>query len=130
GCSPWRERRRYSSARASTGWTAAEDPASCWGPSAACFAVFMATSRAGESLRGRGIEKTGDALEELLQPCQGAKIAVAGCGLRQAEDRRGLAVAQLLEVPQGDDFAVERRQLVQRRLDLELHLGPRQGWAG
>ena len=59
-----------------------------------------------------------------MEPCQGPDIPIAGRGLGQREDLGRLAVAQLLEVPQYDDLAVDRIHAVERLLEPEPLLGP------
>ena len=46
----------------------------------------------------------------------------------QAEDLGRLGVAQLLEMPQGDDLAVDLVHAVEGGLELELALGPETAW--
>jgi hypothetical protein len=45
--------------------------------------------------------------KDLFEPFEGPDIAIAGGCLAEAEHRGGFGVAQLLEVPQGQDFPVE-----------------------
>jgi len=69
------------------------------------------------------LEKSGHALKLLLEPFQGAHVAVARGGLGQAQDLGGLAIAQLLEVAEGQHLAVEGFHGVEHLLKLPLHLG-------
>src|SRR5262249_1084163 len=76
------------------------------------------------------IEKARDALEQIAEPPEGPDVAVVGRGLRQAEALGGLAVAQFLEMPQGQDLATHRVHAVEHGLELELPLGAHGGVAG
>src|SRR3954452_13078762 len=72
----------------------------------------------------------GRAGEDLLEPLQGADVAVAGGRLRDAERPGGLRVGELLEVPQGQDLAVELVHAVERLLEADLQLDPGRRMAG
>ena len=79
---------------------------------------------------GRGpsagrVGPSGDPLEGLADPLQGADVAVAGRRLADPEHLRRLGVAQLLEVPQAEHLAIDRGEVVERILDPDLELGPR-----
>ena len=65
-----------------------------------------------------------------FETLQGPDITVAGGRLGQAEHLRGFVVGQVLEVPQGQDFAVDRVHAVERLLDDQLVLGADGGLAG
>ena len=56
--------------------------------------------------------------------------ALAGRRGLQAEHVRGFRVGQLLEVPEGDDLAVDRVHAVKGGLQLQLDLGPLDRLAG
>src|SRR5205814_2734929 len=88
GRSPRRWRARNSSASRSTG---------LW--SEVASRVAMRHPRVGRPAgTGSGVEEARQAGQDLLQPLQGADVAVAGRRRLQAQDLGHLDVAQLLEV--------------------------------
>src|SRR5206468_265143 len=74
--------------------------------------------------------EAGNGRKDLLEAPQRADVAVAGGGLLEAEDRGRLLVAQLLEMPQREHFAVDGVHRVEGVLHPELHLDPDGGLAG
>src|SRR5262245_18761071 len=68
--------------------------------------------------------------EDLLEPLQRADVAVARGRLRQTQHGGCIAVAQLLEVAQGEHLAVERVHPVERLLEAQLSLGADGGLRG
>src|SRR5690348_16506568 len=102
GRSPRRKRARNESASRSTGSRSALE-------SAIGLAPF---------------EAPGQRRQDVLESHQGAGVTLARRRLVEAEDRRGLAVGELLVVPQGQDFAVDRVEAVQGLLEPDLAFGP------
>src|SRR5262245_14696824 len=62
----------------------------------------------------------GHAGQYVLQALEGAEVTLAGRGLLEVEHLCDLDRAQLLEVTQGQDLAVERVQAVERFLQTDL----------
>jgi len=62
------------------------------------------------------VDEIGHALEHFLEPVQGAHVPVGRRGFRQAEYMGDRAVAQLLEVAEGEHLAVTGEELGQRLL--------------
>ena len=76
------------------------------------------------------LSQSRDRRQDLLEPLQRPDVTVAGRRLGQAEHLRGLVVGEVLEMPQGQDLAVDRVHAVERLLDDQLVLGPDRGLAG
>ena len=77
----------------------------------------------------RGRAGPGIVLQSGLEPLEGPDVPLAGRRV-QLQDLGHLGVGQLLEMPQGDDLAVDRLHPVEGGLDLDLDLGPRDRLAG
>src|SRR5206468_1551663 len=77
-----------------------------------------------------GIEQSGNVRERDLKPLEGPDVSLAGRRDLQAQHIGHLGVAQLFEMPQGDDLPVDRIHAIERRLDLDLNFRPRYRGAG
>src|SRR5262249_9625626 len=69
-------------------------------------------------------QETGDALQGVFQPLDGAQVTGARRRLLDPQRRSRLAVAQLLEVPERQDLAVDRVHGVEHLLEPNLQFGP------
>jgi hypothetical protein len=72
----------------------------------------------------RAVTKSEHGGKNFLEPAQRPDVTVAGGGLVQSQNGSRLAVAELLEVSQGQDFAIDDVHGVERLLDLDLDFGP------
>src|SRR5947209_19405610 len=79
---------------------------------------------------GSELEAAGERVEDVLQALQRADVAVAGGRLLEAEHFGGLGIAELLEVPQREDLAIDGVHAVEDNLEAGLQLGADGGLAG
>jgi hypothetical protein len=66
----------------------------------------------------------------VFESFEGAQVSAAGARLADAQKLRRLGVVELLEVAQGQHFAVHRLHAVDRFLQAELHLRANGGFQG
>ena len=62
--------------------------------------------------------------KDLFEPSKGPHVAHAGRLFLDVENRGSLGHGELLEVPQGQHLAIDRVHGIERRLELDLSLGP------
>src|SRR5262249_37638420 len=120
-----------SAARASTGFSSADESffiaglprAGQTGGAHVALTMVVLSPRVGVNEPGYGrsfvgpVEQARHTFQDGLEPCHCTDVAVAGGRLGQAEHLGDLGVAQLLEVTQGDDLAVDRVHAVERLLE-------------
>ena len=107
GFSPRLQRARNSSASTSTGLrTSLEEDI-------ALLPVLVKKARCG--------------LQNITQAFQGADMPIASGRRLDAEHLGGLVIGEFLEMPQGQDFPVDRIEIVDGLLEVQLHLGALHG---
>src|SRR6516225_6120998 len=103
GFSPRLQRARNSSASSSTG------PRSLLEDDIVLLPVFVKKPRSG--------------LQNITQTFQGTNMPIAGGRGLDAEHLGGLVIGEFLEMPQGQDFPVDRVQGVDGFLEDQMHFG-------
>src|SRR5262249_42925816 len=83
-----------------------------------------------ERSREQLLQAAGHAGEDVLEPLEGAEVALAGGRLADAEDAGGFGGGEVLEVAECEDFAVEGVHGIEGLLKPDFHFGADGGLAG